>query len=273
MITDWDDAYDNRGHIENAESYPARWASEAQAFRNGAVQSDRCVLDLAYGGGERERLDLFYPEGEPKGLVIFAHGGYWKAFDKSYWSHLAQGPVASGWAVCIPSYTLAPEARISQITQQFGRAAELAESRIEGPIMLTGHSAGGHLVCRMISETTPLKENVTRRIERVISISGVHDLRPLLQTQMNETLRLDEKEAAAESPALLRPLAGPAVLCWVGAEERPEFLRQNDLLVNIWTGLGALIHGVHAPERHHFSVVEDLADPSSELTKALASGA
>ncbi|MFW6024105.1 MAG: alpha/beta hydrolase [Dichotomicrobium sp.] len=269
MITDWDDAYDNRGYIENADSYPARWAALAQAFRDERAAQGRCELGLAYGSGDRERLDLFHPHDTPRGLVVFAHGGYWKAFDKSYWSHLAQGPLAHGWAVCIPSYMLAPEARISQITRQFAQAVSFAGSRIEGQLRLVGHSAGGHLVSRMISSTTPLPPETLRRIGRVISISGLHDMRPLLRTAMNGVLRLDEAEAAAESAALLEPISDASVLCWVGADERPEFLRQNDLLANIWTGLGAEIRSVHAPGRHHFSVIEDLADASSELCNAL----
>lgn len=269
MITDWDDAYDNRGYIENADSYPAGWAALAQAFRDERAVRGRCELGLAYGSGDRERLDLFHPDDAPRGLVVFAHGGYWKAFDKSYWSHLAQGPLAHGWAVCIPSYTLAPEARISQITRQFTQAVSFAGSRIKGQLRIVGHSAGGHLVSRLISGTTPLPPETLRRIGRVISVSGLHDMRPLLRTAMNGVLRLDEAEAAAESAALLEPISDASVLCWVGADERPEFLRQNDLLAYIWTGLGAEIRSVHAPGRHHFSVIEDLADASSELCNAL----
>ena len=47
---------------------------------------------------------------------MFVHGGYWLRFDRDMWSHLAAGAVARGWACAIPSYTLAPEARISAMT-------------------------------------------------------------------------------------------------------------------------------------------------------------
>lgn len=269
MITDWDDAYDNRGYIENAASYPARWAALAQAFRSNLAAQGRCGLDFAYGRGDREKLDLFYPEDAPRGLVVFAHGGYWKSFDKSYWSHLAQGPLAHGWAVCIPSYTLAPDARISQITRQFAEAVNFAARRVEGPLILVGHSAGGHLVTRMISSTTPLPVGSLKRVDRVISVSGLHDLRPLLRTSMNDILHLDQAEAVAESAALSMPVSDAPVICWVGADERPEFLRQNDLLANIWAGLGAELQSIHAPRRHHFSVIEDLAEASSALCGAV----
>jgi acetyl esterase/lipase len=201
-------------------------------------------------------------------LAVFVHGGYWMAFDKSSWSHLAAGALERGWVVCMPSYTLAPEARITDITQQIARAIRFAADRVAGELRLAGHSAGGHLVTRMVSADSPLPHSVQSRISHVVSISGLHDLRPLLRTKMNATLRMDEAEATAESAALQRPMEHCSVTCWVGSDERPEFLRQNDLLANVWTGLGASIHSIHAEIRHHFNVIEDLVDPASELVEA-----
>ena len=86
---------------------------------------------------------------------------------------------------------------------------------------------------------------------------------------MNARLRLDAQEAAAESPALLEPIDRARVTCWVGGAERAEFRRQNALLANIWTGLGARTFAWEAPERHHFNVLDDLADPGSALVAAL----
>ncbi|MEO1612352.1 MAG: alpha/beta hydrolase, partial [Pseudomonadota bacterium] len=187
----------------------------------------------------------------------------------SYWSHLAAGPLARGWAVALPSYTLAPAARISEITREIGAAIEVAAARVEGPIRLTGHSAGGHLASRMVCEDAPLAPEVAARVERVVSISGLHDLRPLLKTEMNADFRLDQAEAAAESPALLAPRPGARVTCWVGADERPEFVRQNALLANVWSGLGADMDAHEAPGEHHFNVIDGLADPNAPLCKAL----
>lgn len=268
MIQDWDDAYSNGAYIVGGELYPAKWDALAKAFRAKMQAAGRAELDLLYGPAERERLDLFHPAGKAEGLAVFVHGGYWKAFDKSSWSHLAAGALERGWAVCMPSYTLCPEARISGITQQVARAIRLASDRVKGELRLAGHSAGGHLVTRMACADSPLSHDVRSRIGHVVSISGLHDLRPLLRTRMNATLRMDEVEAVAESAALQRPMEGCSVTCWVGSDERPEFLRQNDLLANIWTGLGASIRGIHAETRHHFNVVEDLADPASRLVEA-----
>lgn len=269
QIRDWDDAYANSPHIVGSADLPDLWASQAKAFRDDLSAAGRARLDIAYGERPRNRLDLFLPQAEPAGLVVFIHGGYWMAFDKGSWSHLARGAVERGYAVAMPSYTLCPDVRIADISREVGAAVTKAAELVAGPVMLTGHSAGGHLVSRMVSITTPLPPAVQARIRNTVSISGVHDLRPLMATGMNDTLHLDEAEALTESPALLRPMAGARITCWVGGGERGEFLRQNALLANVWTGLGAVTAAVVEPDRHHFSVIDGLADPDHALMRTL----
>lgn len=89
---------------------------------------------------------------------------------------------------------------------------------------------------------------------------------------MNADLGLDAAGAAAESPALLEPMQGARIVCWVGAGERAEFVRQNALLANVWTGLGATTAAVEEPDRHHFDVIDGLADPEHPLTRTLLTG-
>lgn len=267
---DWDDAYANASHIPEAEAFPDSWARRAAAFRDD--MGTRAQTGLPYPGpldDPRERFDLFRPEGERQGLAVFIHGGYWKAFGRESWSHLAAGPVARGWAAALPGYTLAPNARLSEMTLQIAAFLEAAAEEVDGPIALAGHSAGGHLACRMLCDDVALPDRVRRRIARVVSISGLHDLRPLLRTGMAETLHLAGAEARAESPALRDPVAGARVLAWVGGDERPEFLRQSELIANVWAGLGAQTRLVVEPGRHHFDVIAGLAEPDSPLTEAL----
>ena len=271
-IDDWDDAYANGVNIARGERWPDAWAEPARAFRDRLAGEGRAKLDLAYGDGPRNRFDLFLPTDIPKGLVVFVHGGFWLRLDKSFLSHLAAGPLAHGHAVAMPSYTLCPGIRISGIVGEVAAAIEAAAGMVAGPVRLTGHSAGGHLATRMICADSPLSAAVRARIANTVSISGVHDLRPLMRTQMNASLNIDAAEARAQSPALLEPLAGARLACWVGAAERSEFVRQNALLANVWTGLGAATLCVEEPDRHHFDVVDGLADPSHALTTTLLTG-
>ncbi len=270
MITDFDDAYANGAHIAGAADYPPRWAAKAEAFRAGRLSEHRAEIDIPYGESPRQMFDLFLPADHAKGLAVFVHGGYWKAFGKSDWSHLAAGALDNGWAVALPGYTLAPQARITEIGREIAAAITALAERIEGPIRLSGHSAGGHLVTRMICEGTSLAPHIPSRIEHVLSISGVHDLRPIRRTAMNEILHIDDAEAMAESPALLAPVVSCPVTCFVGANERPEFVRQTHLLASIWTGLGAEIRSIEAPHKHHFDVIDGLEDTNHPLCRLFA---
>jgi len=258
-----DDAYANGAYIEGAETYPPRWAETAKAMRNSL--GDRAQLGLAYGDSDQQKYDLFLPEGTPKGTVIFVHGGYWRAFDRSGWSHLAAGPLAHGWAVAMPSYDLCPDVRICQITLQIVAAVQVIAQRIEGPISLAGHSAGGHLVARMLDRAL-IPVSIAERMNHVLPISPLADLRPLRRTTMNREFHMLETEAIAESPLLMHDRHDVPVTVWVGADERPAFLDQARWLAVAW---GA--DHVVASGRHHFDVIDPLSDPDSDMVRLLTS--
>ena len=226
-------------------------------------------MGSACAGLSRQSYDLFLPESTPKGLVVYVHGGYWMAFDNSTWSHFAEASVERGYAVAMPSYRLCPTVRIRDITQDIATAITHAGSQVEGPIHLTGHSAGGHLVTRMATTTAPLSDVIQKRLVNIVSIAGVHDLRPLMRTDMMDTLKLDLSEAVGESPALLQPIDGIRLTTWVGGAERAEFRRQSSLLANIWTGLGAATEYVEEADRHHFNIIDGLKDPDHAIVEAL----
>ena len=256
-----DDAYANAAYIDGADGFPPRWEKEAEAFR--ASLGARAQCNVRYGPTDRQKFDLFQPEGVARGTAVFVHGGYWKAFDKNYWSHLAAGPLARGYAVAMPSYDLCPDVRISEISKQVAAALAEIANRTQGTIVLAGHSAGGHLVARM-TDPLLLGGEVRDRITRIVPISPVADLAPLLQTEMNDILRLDEAEAEAESPVNMTPPHGVDVTIWVGADERPAFLEQAESFARNWGARQVVAEG-----KHHFDVIDPLAEPDSDLTKAL----
>jgi len=256
-------AYTNADFIVDAADYPPRWRAEAQDLRTSL--GARALTGLAYGPGARQTFDLFLPEGAPRGLMVFIHGGYWMAFAPGDWSGFAQGALARGWAVAMPGYTLAPEARIATMTREIEAAIALAAERVAGPLVVTGHSAGGHLSARMAC--ADLVPGWGGRLKRVVPISPLADLRPLMHTVMNEKLQLDGAEAVAESPALLGRRDGPEVFVWVGAQERPEFVWQARLLSEEWRCPWHAAAG-----RHHFDVIDPLRDAASDLMEVLLGG-
>jgi acetyl esterase/lipase len=249
-----DRAYANAAFIPGADAYPPRWRAAAAAFRATARWEEH-----AYGAGDRHRLDLFLPAGEARGLLVFLHGGYWMAFDRRDWSHLAAGAVARGWASALPSYTLAPQAGLGAMVAEAAAACGAARVRVPGPLVVTGHSAGGHLAARLGCADGPAG------VVRVVPISPLAELAPLMQTAMNATLGIDAATAATESPARL-PLRAEAHV-WVGGRERPAFLWQARTLSEAWDCPWTVV-----PGRHHFDVIDDLAEPGSALLDACLGG-
>lgn len=270
---DWDLAYSNMNHVPDSASFAPLRLQQSQQFRQQMQAQQRLIADVRYGAGERNVLDIVLPAAhdaaKPRGLVVFVHGGYWLRFDKNYSTYLAQGAIAHGFAVAIPSYSLCPQVRISAITAEIGQAITQAAAMIGGPIHLAGHSAGGHLVARMGTTTTPLNRHLQQRLRKIVPISALNDLRPLLKTQMNKDFRLDLEEARRESPALLEPLETIDVTAWVGASELPEFIRQNQALANLWRGFNCKIDAVEEPDRHHMTIVDGLAAADHPLTHRL----
>ncbi len=130
---------------------------------------------------------------------MFIHGGYWRRFDKSYWSHLAGGALAQGWRVAIPQLYACPCGAVTDIVGEVAQAVNHICSGVEGPIVLAGHSAGGHLVSRLMCNDTALTDAVKARLQHVVSLSGVHDLRPLLKLEINSDIRLDEQKQSCKA--------------------------------------------------------------------------
>ncbi len=253
-----DQAYANSAYIPDGDSYYAHWADKAAAFRSGHAEKE---LGVPYGDGPRQSYDVFHPSGAAKGTVIFVHGGYWMAANPRDFSHLALGAVTAGYACAMPCYTLAPEARIADITREIAAAIGAIARSTAGPIYLVGHSAGGHLVARMACHD--MAADWSHRIARIMAISPISDLAPLMETAMNATLGVDLAEALVESPAHLAP-QNMAVTAWVGGAERPAFLQQAQWLMNAWD-CDLTIEA----EKHHFDVIEGLEAPHSAMMRAL----
>jgi arylformamidase len=254
-----DEAYKNADYIPGGSAYPARWAAAAAAFRDGA----RAELGVPYGKGERTWLDLFLPKGDAVGLMVFIHGGYWLRFGPRDFSHLAAGALAHGFAVAMPAYTLAPEARIGDMVRETAVAVGAASKRVAGPILICGHSAGGHLAARMACEDV-LHDDVAERVAVVMPISPLSDLGPLRETSMNAELRIDAVEAMEESPAFLLNREDMPVHVWVGGAERPVFVDQARWLGEAW-GVPVTVEA----DKHHFDVIEGLERADSPLMRAL----
>ena len=264
--------YNNRAAVPDHPRWFARYAELSAA----ACAQYQPKLDLRYGPGPKETLDLFLPPGPARATFVFIHGGYWRALDKGDFSFVAAPFVAQGIAVANVNYDLCPEVSIATIVGQCERA--VAWLVREGPargvnadrIVAGGHSAGGHLAAMLLATDWAAMGIRSDPLAGAVSLSGVHDLVPLVVYSFNTDLKLDAAEAARMSPVNLTPRTHAPLVIAVGADETSEFLRQSRILWDRWPanrppGMNAPLF---IPERNHFSVVADYADPESELTRA-----
>jgi len=263
--------YNNRAAVAE---HP-RWLEHYVTASRQARANFAPRLDLRYGTGPKETLDLFVPATPARGTLVFLHGGYWRALDKSDFSFIAPPFLAQDLAVAVVNYDLCPDVAIAAIVDECRRALQwiAREGRARGAnpdrIVIVGHSAGGHLTAMMYATDWSALAAEGPRIAGGVSLSGVHDLEPLVMFSFNSDFRLDPAEAARLSPTRLRPRMAAPLLLAVGADETSEFVRQTHLLWDAWPEIRP--PGEEAPfiipMRHHFDVVADYGDPRSDLVR------
>ena len=263
--------YNNRAAVPEHPEWLARWTARSHA----AVETLRPARDVRYGSAPNETLDLYVPRSAARGTLLFIHGGYWRALDKSDHGFVAPAFVDAGFAVAVVNYDLCPAVSVATIVEQCRNALQwlVREGPSRGalaPIVVSGHSAGGHLTAMMYATDWRERGLADTPFAGGVSLSGVHDLTPLVQFSHNVDLRLDEAEARRLSPINHRPRIGAPLLAAVGADETSEFVRQTRLLWDAWPGVrpaGAQAP-MEIPNRHHYSVVFDYAQADSALTRA-----
>jgi arylformamidase len=262
----WHDAqYNNRARVPNHAEVLARWAQASVPASDGLIHR----LDVPYGAAAAERLDLFPARSPGSPVLVFIHGGYWRALDKADHSFVAPAFVEAGAAVVVPNYALCPAVTIEQIALQTAQAlawvwrnaAEFGgdPSRIAG----VGHSAGGHLAAMVLScRWKDLGDDLPQRlVSGAMALSGVFDLEPVRLTPfLKNDLQLTPASVRRLSPAFFPRPRGP-LFALAGGDESEEFIRQTHLIRDQWgpstvpvceTVIGA----------NHFTVLHDLADPS-----------
>ena len=267
---DYEAEYNNRARVPEHPAILARWQRDSAAFRASHKNSE---LGLAYGNSDRQKVDLFWPSAARNArVVLFIHGGYWRALERESFSHMAAGANARGLAFAATGYDLCPKVTISEIIEQVREAAAFLGRRHGGPIVACGHSAGGHLAgCLVGTDWKKRAADLPADLTPTgLSISGLFDLSPLLQTSMNTELKLDAAEVSRTSPIFWPvPLGARAFDAWVGADESSEFLRQSRIIADAWKQKGLATRYEAVAGTSHFTVLDPLAKPDSPLTARL----
>ena len=229
-------------------------------------------LDIRYGHGEKQKLDLF-TSGDPAApLLVYIHGGYWQRGDKSIYSFLAVPFTERGTNVAIIGYDLCPSVTITRISEEireglaflWRNAGDLGINRKRITVM--GHSAGGHLTEMMMGTDWPAidADLPAEMIQSGVPVSPLSLLEPVRLTSLNDNVRMTSEEAAAESPMLNHPPVTDAPqLLVVGGRETAEFHRQARMYQEAFATAERKIDVYVVPNVDHFDEINVLADPKS----------
>ncbi|MFM1948220.1 MAG: Carboxylesterase NlhH [Pseudomonadota bacterium] len=271
----FDSMYNNRALVPDHAAHFAQWAQTSADAR----ASLKCTLDIAYGDGPNETLDIFPAKQANAPVVVFIHGGYWRSLDKSDHSFVAPALHEMGACVVVLNYALCPgtpeaPVTIPDIAQQMVKALAWTWHHIAQHggdpknVTVAGHSAGGHLAAMLLAcNWKQVDKSIPAHwIQKALSVSGLYDLTPLRKTPfLQDSLKLTAKHARMASPALWpRPKKG-VLYTVAGGDESAEFLRHNRLIHQTW-GPKTVPVCEDLSGLNHFSIVTDLTKKGTRLS-------
>jgi len=269
--TNYDLLYNPRLTVKGYARIIERWQRDAQKAR---ARLD-CYLDVPYGADQTENMDIFRARGPSKGLLMFIHGGYWRALDKSDFSFVAPALTDAGITVAVPNYALCPKVQIRDIVMQLVQAGAWLHRNggnfgaPYGILHVAGHSSGGHLAAMLLACQWPAyAHDLPKQVVRAaLSMSGLYDLREIVKVPtVNCDVRLTDRSALAVSPAFLPPATDAPLYTAVGGDENEGFQIQNAIIRKKWERVHAA--DIACPGDNHFTVLDQLTRPDSALFKA-----
>jgi arylformamidase len=234
-----------------------------------------CRLDIPYGATPLETLDVFPARRPGSPILMFIHGGYWRALSSKEFSFVASGLVPLGVTVAVMNYALCPQVTIPEITRQSHAAAAWLMRNAErfsgdpSRIFVAGHSAGGQQVGMLLSAGEALRAAGGRSLKGGVAISGIFDLRPLRHSWLQPTLQLTDASCAEQSPASHIPGRAAPLLLSVGGDESPALIGQTQTYHAAWTAAGLDAAYFPQPGVNHYEAMYGLDDPASLLTGAV----
>ena len=270
--------YDTRFGVPGIDEIVAKRPIMAESFRRN---SPNAKLNISYGARQKEKLDLFFPEGtffahSHRPIQMFIHGGYWTTMDKDDFSFVAEPYVKSGAIVAIINYDLCPNIAFTEIVNQVRRCTawlyKNATSFGGNPDQLhvSGHSAGGHLTGMMLATDWPKFDNLlpANIIKSAVPMSGIYDIEAMRLIKLQKLIKLNKATVMDNSPMFLEVLNNVPTLVAVGAKESDEFHRQSLEYVKHLTSEGLNVTYMDCQGLYHSSLVTETVELSHPFTQA-----
>ncbi len=266
----YESAYNPRLVVLDYASHFERWRKKAKEAR-GKLSG---YLDVPYGPHPMEKLDIFRAKGQSRALMVFIHGGYWRALDKGDYSFVAVPFVQRGVTVALINYALCPAVHVQDIVLQVLQACAWLYRNGNnfgapaGKLFVSGHSAGGHLTAMTLAAQWPkFSPDLPKKVVQAgLPISGVYDVEPIMHTpSINVDVRYTLPEVKRVSPAFMPPATDAPLYTAVGGKEQEGFHLQNRLIREKWESVAK--DDFACPEDNHFTILDRFADPGSALFK------
>ena len=266
-----DAQYNQRSLVPDADDYIAVDVAESARVR----QKLDCRIDVAYGPGEDETLDLFPAAAPGSPVVVYMHGGAWTRSDKSNESFMAEAFVAAGAAFVAVNFGLCPKVTLDEMIRQAREAVAWSCENAQdfnadpGRLYIAGHSSGGH-VGGMMAVTDWTAHNLPRTLVKgALLCSGMYDLAPVRLSARNDYLHLDEAAEARNSAIRQIPADGCPLIVGYGGGEQTEFRRQSRAFAAAWRDAGLEVEEFDMPGVNHFQLRRHFNDPNSPILTAM----
>ncbi|KAI1884377.1 hypothetical protein AGOR_G00225780 [Albula goreensis] len=255
--------------------------SHVASLKEGTLKARslaKTLLDVPYGDGDGEKLDVYMPTNGPSQgfpIVIYIHGGYWQFLSKEESGFMAVPLVQRGVAVAAVGYDIAPKGNMDLIVSQVRSSIVSIVQKYShtSGVYLCGHSAGAHLAA-MVLCTDWSQYSMTPQIKGAFLVSGIYDLLPILSTYVNEPLKMTEDVALRNSPGQLVPQLKQSssachIVVAVAQNDSPEFRCQSENFFKDLESMGLTVTFEDVPDTDHFNVIERFVDEDYQLTQLL----
>lgn len=285
MAIDWREMSDEtvQAHFNpriaaaDAEASLARYASSSAEAREALAGTCEVEEDLRYGPDPKQTFDLYRPHGDgARPLVIFIHGGYWRALDKSDHSFVVPPLVAAGAVVVNLNYDLCPDITLDRMCAQIVEGVRHCQDKAPGwgadrdRTVLIGHSAGAHLAARVLNAPEDALGRPADLVAAVAAISGVYEPEVVLRLPtVNEQAQITA-DVARRNDCLTTPPSGRARLAvWAGGDEPEGWVDQSRRYADLAAGQGMECSFFELPGTDHFTVLERSFETDSAGWKAI----